>query len=384
MIDDRKTLKSHAGRALALSASLLTAAVLAGCAAGSARPKPAELPPNVALMGVRQAWTARIPAVNFPLQTRVVGNQVVVAGGDGSVVTLDANTGAEVARANVGTTLSAGVGSDGRTHAVVTRDNNVVALEGSREIWRYRLPTQSYTAPLVAGGRVFVLGADRSLTALDGRAGTLLWTVQRPAEPLVLRQAGVLTAVGNTLVAGLAGRLVGVNPDSGNVTWEAPVASARGTNDVERLVDLVGGVRRQGNVVCARAFQAAVGCVDTYNGNVAWTRAANGATGIDGDDQRIFGAESDGRVLAWRADNGDRSWSSERLQWRYLTAPLVLGRSVVMGDETGLVHFLSREDGSPLTRVSTDSSGIAVSPVVAGNTLVVVTRNGGVYGFRPD
>ena len=384
MIDDRKSLKSHAGRALALSASLLAAAVLAGCAAGSARPKPAELPPNVALMGVRHAWTARIPAVNFPLQTRVVGNQVVVAGGDGSVVTLDANTGAEVARANVGTTLSAGVGSDGRTHAVVTRDNNVVALEGGREIWRYRLPTQSYTAPLVAGGRVFVLGADRSLTALDGRAGTLLWTVQRPAEPLVLRQAGVLTAVGNTLVAGLAGRLVGVNPDSGNVTWEAPVASARGTNDVERLVDLVGGVRRQGNVVCARAFQAAVGCVDTYNGNVAWTRAANGATGIDGDDQRIFGAESDGRVLAWRADNGDRSWSSERLQWRYLTAPLVLGRSVVMGDETGLVHFLSREDGSPLTRVSTDSSGIAVSPVLAGNTLVVVTRNGGVYGFRPD
>ena len=128
MIDDRKTLKSHAGRALALGASLLAAAVLAGCAAGSARPKPAELPPNVALIGVRQAWTARIPAVNFPLQTRVVGNQVVVAGGDGSVVTLDANTGAEVARANVGTTLSAGVGSDGRTHAVVTRDNNVVAL----------------------------------------------------------------------------------------------------------------------------------------------------------------------------------------------------------------------------------------------------------------
>ena len=384
MIDNRKTLKSHAGRALALGAGLVAAAVLAGCAAGSARPKPAELPPNVAMIGVRQAWTARIPAVNFPLQTRVVGNQVVVAGGDGSVVTLDANTGAEVARANVGTTLSAGVGSDGRTHAVVTRDNNVVALEGGREIWRYRLPTQSYTAPLVAGGRVFVLGADRSLTALDGRAGTLLWTVQRPAEPLVLRQAGVLTAVGNTLVAGLAGRLVGVNPDSGNVTWEAPVASARGTNDVERLVDLVGGVRRQDNVVCARAFQAAVGCVDTYNGNVAWTRTANGATGVDGDDQRVFGAESDGRVLAWRADNGDRSWSSERLQWRYLTAPLVLGRSVVMGDETGLVHFLSREDGSPLTRVSTDSSGIAVSPVVAGNTLVVVTRNGGVYGFRPD
>ena len=365
-------------------AGVLAAAVLAGCAAGSARPKPAELPPNVAVVGVRQAWTARLPAVAFPLQVNVQGQQVALAATDGTVVTLDGASGREIGRASAGAQLSAGVGSDGRTLAVVTRDNQVVTLEGGRELWRRKLATQSYTAPLVAGGRVFVLGADRSLAAFDGRNGAPLWRLERPAEPLVLRQAGVLTAVGNTLVAGLAGRLVGVNPDSGNVTWEAPVASARGTNDVERLVDLVGGVRRQGNVVCARAFQAAVGCVDTYNGNVAWTRAANGATGIDGDDQRIFGAESDGRVLAWRADNGDRSWSSERLQWRYLTAPLVLGRSVVMGDETGLVHFLSREDGSPLTRVSTDSSGIAVSPVVAGNTLVVVTRNGGVYGFRPD
>jgi outer membrane assembly lipoprotein YfgL len=377
---------SQAGlyRAMVFGAGILAAAVLAGCASGSARPKPAELPPNVAMMGVRQAWTARVPAASFPLQARVVGSQVVLAGSDGSVVTLDANTGGQVSQANVGAQISAGVGSDGRVSAVVTRDNSVVALEGGRELWRYRLPTQSYTAPLVAGGRVFVLGADRSVTALDGRAGTLLWNLQRPAEPLVLRQAGVLTAVGNTLVAGLAGRLVGVDPDNGNVRWEAPVASARGTNDVERLVDLVGGVRRQGNVVCARAFQAAVGCVDAYNGNVAWTRPASGATGVDGDEERVFGAESDGRLLAWRADTGDRAWATDRLQWRYLTAPLVLGRSVVVGDEAGLVHFLSRQDGSPLTRVSTDSSGIAVAPVVAGNTLVVVTRNGGVYGFQPD
>ena len=42
--------------------SLCAAAVLAGCAGGSARPKPAELPPNAALIGVRQAWTARLPA----------------------------------------------------------------------------------------------------------------------------------------------------------------------------------------------------------------------------------------------------------------------------------------------------------------------------------
>jgi predicted nucleic acid-binding protein len=56
----------------------------------------------------------------------------------------------------------------------------------------------------------------------------------------------------------------------------------------------------------------------------------------------------------------------------------------VVGDATGLVHFLSRTDGTALTRLSTDGSALAVTPVVAAETLVVVTRNGGVYGFRPE
>ena len=364
--------------------TLAAAAVLAGCAAGSPRPTPAELPPNVDLIGVRQAWHAKLAPIDFPLQVHTQGSQVLLATGEGTVTTLDARTGGVIGQVSAGAPLSAGVGSDGTVSAVVTRANQVVALEGGHELWRHRLPTQSYTAPLVAGGRVFVLGADRSLTALDGKSGAKLWSLQRPAEPLVLRQAGVLLAVGNTLVAGMAGRMVGINPDDGGVRWEAPIAAARGTNDVERLVDLVGPVSRQGSVVCARAFQTAIGCVDAADGTLRWSKPANGATGLAGDGQQLYGAEADGQVMAWRADTGERAWQTERLKWRQLTGPLVLGRSIVVGDSTGLVHLLSRQDGSAMDRFATDGSGIAATPVAAGNTLVVVTRSGGVYGYRPQ
>ena len=364
--------------------TLAAAVVLAGCAAGSPRPTPAELPPNVDLIGVRQAWHAKLAPIDFPLQVHTQGSQVLLATGEGTVTTLDARTGGVIGQVSAGAPLSAGVGSDGTVSAVVTRANQVVALEGGRELWRHRLPTQSYTAPLVAGGRVFVLGADRSLTALDGKSGAKLWSLQRPAEPLVLRQAGVLLAVGNTLVAGMAGRMVGINPDDGGVRWEAPIAAARGTNDVERLVDLVGPVSRQGSVVCARAFQTAIGCVDAADGTLRWSKPANGATGLAGDGQQLYGAEADGQVMAWRADTGERAWQTERLKWRQLTGPLVLGRSVIVGDSTGLVHLLSRQDGSAMDRFATDGSGIAATPVAAGNTLVVVTRSGGVYGYRPQ
>jgi hypothetical protein len=72
------------------------------------------------------------------------------------------------------------------------------------------------------------------------------------------------------------------------------------------------------------------------------------------------------------------------LRNRSLTAPLVVGRSVVLGDDAGLVHLLSRVDGSALTRLTTDGSAIVATPVLAGETLVVVTRTGGVFGFKPE
>ena len=90
----------------------------------------------------------------------------------------------------------------------------------------------------------------------------------------------------------------------------------------------------------------------------------------------------DGTV--WHRQNGQRAWSVDTLLHRGLTAPLALGRSVIVGDGFGYVHLLSRENGSLLTRLATDGSAIAADPVVAGNTLVVVTRNGGVYGFVPQ
>ncbi len=361
-----------------------TSTLLSACSSGSKRPLPAELGANTALLGVRQAWTNRIGEVPAGAAPVVVGTSIIFASNDGTVAALDAATGKDQWRATAGGALATGAGSDGKLTAVITRSNEVVALDGGKELWRVKLPAQSFTAPLVAGGRVFALAADRSVTALDGATGRKLWVQQRPGEPLVLKQPGTILAVGDTLVVGLAGRLVGLNPNNGSVRWEAPIASPRGTNEVERLVDLVGRTNRAGDIVCARAFQAAVGCVNAARGILLWSKVANGAEGVHGDDRLVVGTESDGKVVAWRMADGERAWVTERLQYRYLTAPLVVGRTVVIGDSTGLVHLLSREDGSALNRLSTDNSAIAASPVLAAGNLIVVTRNGGIYGFAPE
>ena len=381
-------LNTRFGRITRPLAAAVCLAVLSGCSLwkGSVdRPKPAELGTNVPVLGVRHAWVARIGSTaGVPLQVHTTGTAVTLASSDGTVVSLDARTGADLWRIKLADGIAAGVGSDGRWSAVVSRENDLVVLQAGRETWRYRLAAQVFTAPLVAGERVFVMAADRSIAAFDAANGAPLWTLPGTGAPLVLRQAGVLLAVGDTLVAGISGRLVGINPNTGSVSWDAPLANARGTNDVERLIELVAPVSRIQDSLCARAFQASVACVDLARGRVEWAQKSNGGIGLSGDASAVVGSESNGNLVAWSREDGKRLWFSERLRYRQLSAPLLLGRSVIVGDNSGIVHFLSREDASPLNRVTTDGSAIDIAPVVANDTLVVVTRAGGVLGFRPD
>jgi outer membrane protein assembly factor BamB len=190
--------------------------------------------------------------------------------------------------------------------------------------------------------------------------------------------------VKDTLVAGQGPRLAGIDPTRGTLRWEVPVGSPRGTNEVERLADLIGPALRLGTRLCARSFQAAVGCVDTETGRLLWARNAGGVNAIGGDEELIFGADASDRILAWKTDSGETVWTSERMLFRGLSAPASIGPTVAFGDFEGYVHFLDRKDGQTLLRLPTDGTPVVGKPVLSGTTLLVVTRNGGLFAFRPQ
>ncbi len=366
-----------------LTASLVLL-VLAGCASGPDKPKPTLLEPVDAKISGREVWKQRIGSVKFPLAVAVKGGTFTVADDSGTVLALQADSGQEIWRAEAGGKLSAGVGSDGRFASVVTRDNELVTIEAGKVLWRKELPSRVTTAPLVAGERVFVLGVDRSVQAFDAIDGRKLWTYQRPSDALTLSKPGVLAAFKDTLLAGQGSKLAGIDPLQGTLRWEATLASPRGTNEVERLADLVGPSARVGEVFCGRAFQAAVACVNAERAAVTWTRNIGGTNGIGADDLAVVAGDASDRLTAWRLADGNVTWTSEKLLYRELTTPLGVGKTFVVGDVEGQVHWLSRETGETVLRQPTDGSAIKVAPVNAGLTLLVVTSEGGLFAFRPE
>lgn len=358
--------------------------LLGACSSGPDRPEPTPLEPLVPQLQGASVWQAQLGDVDFPLAIAADAGSVTLASSSGEVFALAADSGRELWRASAGAPLSAGVGSDGRYSSVVTRDNEVVVFEAGKVLWRARLDTRVLTAPLVAGERVFVLGVDRSVRAFDVLDGRKLWAVPRSGDPLTLLQPGVLLPWKNTLVVGQGARLVGLDPLTGAQRWEAAIASPRGTNEVERLADLVAPAARVGDIICARAFQSAVGCVDAARGVLGWSKNLGGIHGVAADEQSVFAADASDRITAWERDDGDVAWTSDDLRFRALSSPLVNGRTVVFGDYEGQLHFLDRSNGKPLLRLPTDGEAIVGAPVKAGDNIVAVTRDGGVFAFRTE
>lgn len=372
-----------ASRVVKLAAACSFTAVLAAC--GSSKPSPASLESlNSPTVRLTTVWSQRVGSVDGQLSLAVSNGVVTTASTDGDIVSMDLATGKERWRAQAKADLSAMVGSDGRYAAVVTQANELLAFDQGKLVWRERLPGRVITAPLVAGERVFVQAVDRSVRAYDVLDGRWLWQYQRPGgEPLALATSGVITAFRDTLLVGQGARLIGLDPLKGTVRFDVNVGTPRGTNEVERLADLVGPLARADDEACVRAFQLSVACLELNRGSLRWTRPQAGRQAVAATERMVVGSDGADRLSAWKTENGDLLWRVDRFTYRNLSAPAIWGNRVVVGDYDGYLHVLASDDGRTLARTELDSALVA-APIVVDQTLLVATRKGTLYALRAN
>lgn len=382
-------IRAIAHRMAPTSRQVLTAAVAVGLvsvlsACGSSKPKPAPLEDLTPSKTVSLVWEHRVDSVDVPSSLVVTNDAVVASSSDGDIDAFDPRTGAKKWTADVHAKLAAAVGSDGRFAAVVTTSNELVVLDNGKEVWRERQPGRVATAPFVAGERVFVQAVDRSVRAYDALDGRWLWVYQRAGgEALALAVPGVLASYRDTLLVGQGSRLVGLDSVKGSSRFELNLGTPRGSNEVERLADLIGPPARVGDDVCMRAFQLSVGCVNASTGVLKWTRPQAGTKSVAANDQVVVGADSADRVSAWKAANGEIVWRVDRFTHRGLSGMVVWGDLVAMADMDGYLHLLALDDGRTVGRFSLDAPLVA-APIVKDGLLFAQTRRGTVYALRSN
>lgn len=369
------------------------ALTISGCASlnpvnwfssSSTGPKMAALPALSNAIPVRTLWQANVGAAGSGVfSPAVAGGSVYAASQDGTVERLSIS-GKQMWRVNAGRPLSGGVGADGSLVVVGTAQGEVIALDAAdgRVRWRARVSSEVLAPPALTGDLVIVRSADSRLFAFDAKDGKRQWVYQRSTPTLAVRSPlGVVAAHGMAYAGFPGGKLVAIVLANGALRWESTVSLPRGATELERVTDVVGVPWLSDREVCAVAYQGRIACFDANSGNALWARPMSSTVGLDADARYVFIPDEKGAVQALDRAGGTSVWTQDKLSWRRLTAPLALGREVVVGDAEGYVHFLSRENGSFVGRVATDGGPIEAAPVRLDGGFLVQTVKGGLYAF---
>ena len=365
------------------SASVLALLAVAGCSmfsSSDARYEPAELTQYSAAVAARQAWSVSVGSGSgYGFAPAVVGDFVYAATPNGNVAKVALNSGQVIWQTQAGTRLSAGAGSDGQTTAVAAADGTVVAFDDQgREKWQSKATSEVNIPPAVGAGIVAVRSSDYRTQAFDINTGELRWSVQRPGPALALKTAMQMLVIDGMLVTGLPnGKLMIIDAASGNVQWEGTVSVSQGATDLERISDVVGAPQTQGPLLCGVTYQGRMACFDiSQGGYTVWAQNFSSNTGMATDPVHAYAANQRDTVVAFNLVDGNEVWRQDALRNRRLTGPAVVPQAVAVGDLEGYVHFLAREDGQLLGRLSV-GGGAIVSPLVGTPRGVLVQTGSG-------
>ncbi|MCH8506678.1 MAG: outer membrane protein assembly factor BamB, partial [Ectothiorhodospiraceae bacterium] len=259
------------------------------------------------------------------------------------------------------------------------RRGQVLGIDPSDEsiLWESGITSEVLAMPLISSDTVIVQAADGRVFGLRADTGSRRWLYERSMPPLTLRGAANPMAVGSRILAGLPnGTLVNLNRSDGSLNWEAQIGQPRGSSDLERMRDVASRfVVFRGEVYVA-AYQGEVQALELQQGRASWSRDLSSSQGVAVDRERVYVSEANGRIWALDRRTGAAIWRQDQTEGLQPSAPLVLGDTVVFGDERGRITWLDAQDGNILARQRFHGDGFSRRPVQVGDDIVVLSDGG--------
>lgn len=369
---------------LKIAALLAAAVIAAGCSSNSSKePEPAELVKFDAEIQLDKAWSRSIGAGQGEtynlLVPAVYGEQIYAADVEGRVVSLDRTTGKVNWKQDLDVAVSGAVGAGYGLVLVGTLSGEVIALDVSsgEQRWRSRVSSEVLAAPAINGDIVLVQTQDDRLIALEMDTGAQRWSYESAPAVLTLRGTGAPLLTNQLAIAGLStGKVIALDTRRGLPVWEQRVAIPQGRSELERVVDIDGGLLLSGGTLYVATYQGRAAALDVESGRVLWQRDASTYSGVALGYGSVYLSLADGTVESIDERSTSALWRNESLARRQLSAPAVFSSYVVVGDKEGYVHLLSQVDGRFVARERIDSAGVRARPVVEGDWLYVYGNDG--------
>jgi outer membrane protein assembly factor BamB len=296
-------------------------------------------------------------------------------------------------KGDLGNGFGGGVAFSKNRVFVTTGYGRVAALDPAtgRVIWEVKVGSPVHSAPTVAEGRVFVITVENELYALDAEDGKQLWEhVGLPQTASLL--GGASPAVeGEVVIAPFSsGELDALEVENGLPLWSDNLASARNVDAVAALADIRGRPVIDGDRVYAASHSGRLAAIDLRSGERAWAHDIGSDYGpwLAGDylyllttDETLLCLNRDGGKVRWLRQlpkYEDEKKRENPIEW---AGPVLGGDRLILLSSDDWALSVSPYSGKPLGRQQL-SSRAYVGPVIADNTLFVLTDDAELTAFR--
>ncbi len=382
--------------------------LLSACGGSAIEPldPPASLEKLKPQLDVRQRWGSSVDkgadGHYLPLRPLVHNGLAVINDRRGLIYARDAVSGNRLWRRDLGvplyTSAAAGAGL-----LLFGGDAEVIALErNSGEVrWRQPVSSEVLATPVVAGERVIVRTGDGRVHALNLADGASLWSYEQKVPELSLRGVAEPLVLDQIVICGFAnGKVVALDLASGIPGWQVAVSEARGRDPLERLADVDAQLANAGRVVFAAGYNGRINAIDAPSGQVLWSRDIPSFSGMVANNRALYIVDENSDLWALDVRSGSTLWKQDDLHRRGLTAPVLQGEWVVVGDYKGYLHWFDGFSGMALARVRVEewwvhlgledagpydfesSRAISGIPVVADEWVFAQDQSGVVAAFE--
>jgi outer membrane protein assembly factor BamB len=297
---------------------------------------------------------------------------------NGTVSALNKKTGRLVWQTPLKLTITAGSGIGEGVIVVGTRRGKIIALNAAngKLRWEAHIPGEILAAPAVGDGIVIIKATDGDTRALSISDGHERWSFQQVEPNLTLRGSSSPLIRHQSAIIGYAnGYLAKLNASDGQVIWLQPIATPEGAFAIQRMIDIDADPVLFDHDLYAATYQGNLAALDWASGKVLWTHTLSSYTGMAIDQSTLIVTDAEGIVWAFHPHTGAVMWHQNSLKFRVLSAPALMGQSVIMGDAEGYLHWLDKNDGRLLGRVSLNSP-IYATPIVDHHLVYVLTQSG--------
>lgn len=351
---------------------------------------PAELLDIKQRLNVIELWSRKIGGTGkqyLKLAPVVFNQRLYIAQANGKIYGLDATNGKKIWSVDADATITGGPGYGENTVLIGTSEALTIAYsaDDGREQWRKRVTSEILAAPQKAKNTVVVRTGDGKIFGLSGNTGKRLWIYDRTVPSLTLRGTGTPVIANDLVIAGFdGGRLAALEVRTGKLIWEAPVATARGRSELERMVDIDSTPLVVDGVIYVATFQGHLSAMQAETGRVLWDRDISSYAGFDADDQNLYVSNEKSHIQAFDRFTSTALWTQDKLHLRSVTAPAVIEDFIVVGDFEGYLHWMSTASGKFVARTRLCKERIIAQPLVVGKILYAFCSDGSLaaYSYR--